>query len=323
MPSDADSLSFAVTQDKKTGKLTAAPLPQPTLPKVGLSTADLYASRAGGGGSSEAGSIRRQHHHQYPPLGQPAPLMSRNAYPYNYSEPDSLHKAGGSYADSHSVTSMDAFTARGGYEYADSSTNLVAPGMHRLPSYRSEGGQSAKEKYGNDDGASAVGGTGDWDDMNYVPSLSQHGHAVPTYRSPSTAPTLAPPPVDEYRAPSRQQLYERAARQQQRDEQPTHTHQMSQDSSLSYRDEQASTWEESGSRYELPSQHGHGGTWGQSQYPSTRQLVGHAGGGGGGGSGYRGHEAHAYEERLQMDAAGQNEGYSSRQPTAERDHRWR
>ncbi|GAA5873073.1 hypothetical protein JCM1840_007315 [Sporobolomyces johnsonii] len=142
----------------KTGKFTAAPLPQPTLPKVGLADNDLYSDagsiRGGGGGA-----------YQYPPTvpyaqhyAAPSALGGRNAYPYASSDSESL--AGGklshnpSYAES--VTSLDAFANRGApFGHSDSSTTLVGPdgrpmlsnAMSRAPSYHTmpshEGGFGA------------------------------------------------------------------------------------------------------------------------------------------------------------------------------------
>lgn len=287
----------ACLQDKKTGKLTAAPLPQPTLPKVGLSTKDLYAARA----ESEAGSGREvapSSRYQYPPSSGRygpqggSPLLSRNAYPYNYSEPDSLHKG---YADS--VTSLDGFANRGAaMGFSDSSTNLMATvaahDMQRLPSYRSETG-SMKSRDGraapykekgqrevDDDGGSA---TGDWDVLDYVPTLLG-SQSTRNFRSQSETPPSSTLPYEydgEYRAPSRQQLYERAARQQQSNGSGGH----SESGSVNYgHGAGGGSWEDSTSRYGMPAQPSrqlssrqddwHGEREANQGWHSSRDLVG-------------------------------------------------
>lgn len=162
---------YSHLRDKK-GKITSAPRQQPTLPKIGLEDEDLYAPSYAG---SDSGSIRggKGGNYQYPPSSygksggggrddwdrkggaggmhhQPSTL-SRTTYPYNASEPDSLHQMSnggggirGGYAES--VNSLDGFANRGaGMGYNDSSTALNRPGlgrqdtgMTRAPSYQSE-----------------------------------------------------------------------------------------------------------------------------------------------------------------------------------------
>lgn len=159
---------YSHLRDKK-GKITSAPRQQPTLPKIGLADEDLYAPSYAG---SDSGSVRGgKGGNQYPPSSyagsggggrddwdrkggaamhhQPSTL-SRTTYPYNASEPDSLHQMSnggairGGYAES--VTSLDGFANRGaGMGYNDSSTSLNRPGLGRqdtgttrAPSYRSE-----------------------------------------------------------------------------------------------------------------------------------------------------------------------------------------
>lgn len=250
-------------QDKKTGKLTAAPLPQPTLPKLGLSDHDLYSHANGSdAGSIRGGSIRGgapSSRFQYPPPGStagagwgaPPSALARTAYPYNQSEPESLHKVG--YAES--VTSVDGFAGRGapmgmhGGAY-DSSTSLVGgEGMRRAPSYKSEFGGEDQGYYGQEKGGyySEKGGM---DDRDYPPTLS-HSNSYGNFRSQSAAPPPLPnatPIPDSYNPPSRQQLYERTARQQE-----------SEDSTLAYGSGSVINfqpsnggyggWEESGPRY--------------------------------------------------------------------------
>lgn len=154
---------YSHLRDKK-GKITSAPRPQPTLPKIGLEDEDLYAPSYAG---SDSGSIRngKGGNYQYPPShyngggndwdrkgtmqNQPSTL-SRSTYPYNASEPDSIHQMSnggairGGYAES--VNSLDGFANRGAQMgYNDSSTALNRPGlgrndtqMTRAPSYQSE-----------------------------------------------------------------------------------------------------------------------------------------------------------------------------------------
>lgn len=202
------------TQDKKTGKLTAAPLPQPTLPKVGLGDRDLYtASRTGG---SDAGSIRGA---RYPPStaasawGAGGGGLARTAYPFQQSEPDSLHHLGGGgvgYAES--VSSAEGFAGRGqpmgmGMGYAgggESSLSLVggggggAGGMRRQESWRSEiGGGVGGEEYG----WNGSGGEKGW-----YAAAAEHGGGD-LQRSQSSV-TVAVGGVG-YQPPSRQQLYDR------------------------------------------------------------------------------------------------------------------
>ncbi|GAA5956816.1 hypothetical protein JCM21900_004349 [Sporobolomyces salmonicolor] len=214
----------------KTGKFTAAPLPQPTLPKVGLADNDLYSDagsiRGGGGGA-----------YQYPPTvpyaqhyGAPSALGARNAYPYASSDSESL--AGGklshnpSYAES--VTSLDAFANRGApFGQSDSSTSLVGPdgrpmlnAMSRAPSYHTmpshEGGFGGSIEY--DEKYGAYGG--------FPAELEFDRAGTPKPSSPS----LQHSPSQSFRAgagagagagdyavpPSRQQqLYERTAQRRQ------------------------------------------------------------------------------------------------------------
>lgn len=172
---------FSHLKDKK-GKFTA-PLPQPTLPKIGLD--DYAPSYAGSDGDSiRGGSIRKGGggNYQYPPSSnassygggnggnwerkgvslhdrplQTASALSRPAYPHNTSEPESLryiatHGRGG-YAES--VSSFDGFAGRGaGMGYGDSSTSLHRPALERnytngtsAPSYRSEYNDGTSDYY--------------------------------------------------------------------------------------------------------------------------------------------------------------------------------
>lgn len=238
-----------------------APRPQPTLPKVGLGDHDLYAD-------SDAGSIRNgsirgapSSRYQYPPPSNAgysnAPsALARTAYPYNQSEPESLHHAG--YAES--VHSTDGFAGRGAPMPYDSSVSLVdqASGMRRAPSYKSDWDEGGY--YGSAEKASAVAGyySSEKDD-GYAPSALAHSESYNgLYRSQPTAPPHTPAP-DHYSAPSRQQLYERTARQQQ-----------SEDSNLAYGGGMSASesvpyggWEESASRY-------HGGGGQDPYYPDQR-----------------------------------------------------
>ncbi|GAA6063820.1 hypothetical protein JCM10212_002577 [Sporobolomyces blumeae] len=155
---------FSHLKDRKTGKMRGAPLPQPTLPKIGLADDDLY---------SEAGSIHGQ---TYPPTatnhapyGYPPPSLSnRNIYPYAASDSESIHSIpthpthalhashrNPSYAESiHSTDGLTAMAAPFGYA-SDSTHQLVGPDgrMVRAPSYRTMPSERSLTK-------------ADWDDAN-------------------------------------------------------------------------------------------------------------------------------------------------------------
>jgi len=139
---------FSHLKDRKTGKLTAAPLPQPTLPKIGFND-DLYSDS----GSNAGGHYPPQKNNNNIPYGYPPPpsLSNRNIYPYASSDSESLHSIpahpshalqashrNGSYADSiHSTDGLTAMAAPFGYS-SESSTQLVGPDgrILRAPSYR-------------------------------------------------------------------------------------------------------------------------------------------------------------------------------------------
>ncbi|GAA5822155.1 hypothetical protein JCM5353_006251 [Sporobolomyces roseus] len=160
---------FSHLKDRKTGKLTAAPLPQPTLPKIGFND-DLYSDSGSNAGYPPQNNI---------PYGYPPPhsLSNRNIYPYASSDSESLHSIpapphpshalqashrNGSYADSiHSTDGLTAMAAPFGYS-SESTTQLVGPDgrIIRAPSYRTmpseqsltglagNGGNEWDEKYG-------------------------------------------------------------------------------------------------------------------------------------------------------------------------------
>ena len=220
-----------------------APRPQPTLPKVGLGDHDHLYSDASDAGSIRAGSIRGgapSSRYQYPPP-QPSSALARTAYPFNQSEPESLHRVAAGYAES--ISSADGFAARGAPMPYDSSVSLIGgggEGMRRAPSYKSDW----------DDGGYYAGGTekeiaGYYTASDDHPSgPSQLGHSDSyshgLYRSQSTAPPPAPA-SENYHPPSRQQLYERTAPRQ---------HSQSDDYHLPASDSVPyGGWEESGSRY--------------------------------------------------------------------------
>lgn len=145
---------FSHLKDKK-GKFTAAPLPQPTLPQIGLADEDLYAPAYpdSDSGSLRGASMKKSasgEGYAYPPTNggyQPSWEnqydRSRPAYPNHPSQMDSLH-----YADS--THSADLAYDVG---YGESSLALndlghpSRPGMSHAPSYQSRIGD-----YGYADG---------------------------------------------------------------------------------------------------------------------------------------------------------------------------
>ncbi|GAA5943354.1 uncharacterized protein JCM15063_002922 [Sporobolomyces koalae] len=165
---------FSHLKDHKTGKLIAAPLPQPTLPKIGFqSDDDLY---------SDAGSISHypptSQHQNNIPYGYPPPLAhgisNRTIYPYASSDSESLHSIpvhpahalhqshrNLSYADSvHSNDPLTSSAAPFGYSSgpnASSSSHLDDPDsrviMMRAPSYRTMPSEQSLTGLGNTHGA--------------------------------------------------------------------------------------------------------------------------------------------------------------------------
>ncbi|SCV72377.1 BQ2448_3914 [Microbotryum intermedium] len=139
--------------DKKTGKLVGAPLPQPTLPKVGLRDNDLYApsysnSEVGSGvgnyrypppsnmsSHNDAGGYFDDHRYD---LNHPLPKSKSNNYASSEADSFDLHAPSGLY--SQSVSSMEAFAQRGeamGYNSNPSRVRMGGEEMSRAPSYRS------------------------------------------------------------------------------------------------------------------------------------------------------------------------------------------
>ncbi|KAI5476019.1 hypothetical protein MNV49_000491 [Pseudohyphozyma bogoriensis] len=219
---------YSHLRDKKTGKMIAAPLPQPTLPKIGLRDDDLYAGSDAGSvhGSQRTGSQRGGYGYppargigpgSYVPTGfgmagapvgrqqqQPSGL-ARTAYPYNGSEPDfSRHE----YAES--VNSLDGFAGRGAaMGYADSRENLAAWNgsgdlgrpelarggtmMSRAPSYRSDGVGEPGD-WGNEKGGNGYGGGYEYDRSGVAsppPALSHSTSQSRLQHQPSLS-SLAP-----------------------------------------------------------------------------------------------------------------------------------
>ncbi|GAA6023299.1 hypothetical protein JCM11491_006886 [Sporobolomyces phaffii] len=158
---------FSHLKDRKTGKLRAAPLPQPTLPKIGLDD-DLY---------SDSGSVSHYPHHQpqqnnvpygYPP--PPSHLSNRNIYPYASSDSESLHSIPTyplqashrnlSYADSvHSTDGLTSLAAPLAYG-SDSNPQLVGGPPMRAPSYRTMPSEQSLTGLGG-------GGGEQWDEKGY------------------------------------------------------------------------------------------------------------------------------------------------------------
>jgi hypothetical protein len=199
----------------RTGAFTATPLPQPTLPQLGLGDDELYSSYAG----SEKQSMRggRPGIAQYPPSsvsgsryapdrsgnggggggwdrgpsGPPAALY-RTAYPYALSDPDSLSKGG--YNES--VTSLDNFAGRGApmgyYDDGQSIQRTTTPGgISRAPSYYSEDeklGSGSHEDYIVDGRSGAVS------------PPSQLSYARQSYHQPHPQPDRQPSPYAPHRS---------------------------------------------------------------------------------------------------------------------------
>lgn len=170
---------FSHLKDRKTGKLRAAPLPQPTLPKIGLDD-DLY---------SDSGSISHHQHQNSIPYGYPPPpsLSNRNIYPYASSDSESLHSIPAnhpsyplqashrnqSYADSvHSTDGLTAMAAPFGGYGQESSNQLVGPDGRmmpmRAPSYRTMPSEQSLTGIGK--------GGGDWDEKGGGGGYSEYDH---------------------------------------------------------------------------------------------------------------------------------------------------
>jgi hypothetical protein len=154
---------FSHLKDKK-GKFIGAPLPQPSLPKVGLSDDDLYASTyPESDGGSMRGDMKKSasgdNYSSYPPstsAGNLASLNYTNGFtrpPYvgQYTTTSSYYQNNDSnhlYAES--THSHDDFAHRGadlGYDngYGESSLalteNVGRPGFSSAPSYQSQAGE--------------------------------------------------------------------------------------------------------------------------------------------------------------------------------------
>ncbi|KAK4050022.1 Potassium transporter [Microbotryomycetes sp. JL221] len=180
---------FSHLRDKKTGKLTAAPLPQPTLPKIGLHEPDLYSNYGLDASASDVGSMRYPPApHQHHPHGHQGSLSRRPAFGYHaHSDGDmttttstsSLNQFGGEYPPlssfgtrgyNESVTSLDGFANRGapmGFVERDAAgaggpygrvgfgrPHQAAPTsqpMDRVPSYKTEPDSSSSEELFDDD----------------------------------------------------------------------------------------------------------------------------------------------------------------------------
>ncbi|GAA5997438.1 uncharacterized protein JCM10292_000847 [Rhodotorula paludigena] len=206
----------------KSGKIVGAPRPQPTLPKIGLNDPDLYSdagSVRGGAPPSEKGA-GGPGGYAYPPTvpyGNSVPYGLAHSHSYNDSE--SLSGVAGPYGPGHnpyadSVTSVDAFAAHGQpMGYADSTSTLPLPGQHysRAPSYRTN--PSTRDLHdppppAADDSPQHFG------ELDFDPRHARAGAATPALTGLNgslASRTGAGAPVD-YAPPSRQNLYERAAR---------------------------------------------------------------------------------------------------------------
>ncbi|BGP43940.1 Potassium transporter [Rhodotorula kratochvilovae] len=224
---------FRHLKDKKTGKLVGAPRPQPTLPKIGFDDGDLY---------SETGSVRGvpggggEKYSYPPPLGAPA-LPYGNSVPYGlargghaYGDSESVLGYGGAHGGyAESVTSVDGLAARaqpmgygGGHGAADSTVSLALPGggMGRAPSYRTnpssrdlvvDGGYGAEpydEKLAN---------------MQFGELAFDRG-GTPALPGSGLNGSLASRTNVDYAPPSRQHLFERAARQNAADSADEHAY---------------------------------------------------------------------------------------------------
>ncbi|SGY70193.1 BQ5605_C004g03119 [Microbotryum silenes-dioicae] len=226
---------FSHLKDKKTGKLVAAPLPQPTLPKVGLRDNDLYApSYSNSEVSSAVGNYR------YPPpsnisghsgvggyfddlrydRNQPLPKSKFNNYAP--SETDSFDFQAPSGLYSHSVSSMDAFAQRGegmGYDPNQSRGHMGGEEMSRAPSYRS--------RQEEEEGKAAVQSHQFYANYYQAPAMPSQQHKSPRPhpledgvgnsevmfdgRALGRGDSTRSDARSEYVVPSRQNLYDRTA----------------------------------------------------------------------------------------------------------------
>ncbi|GAA6033615.1 hypothetical protein JCM8097_001486 [Rhodosporidiobolus ruineniae] len=245
----------------KSGKMVRAPMAQPTLPKIGFDDVDdIYSetgSIRGGGGMSE----KHQYPPQPPtlpynnlPYSSSGLARSQPSYGYAASDTDSLKQPTGPHAYAESVTSLDGFAHRAapmGYaEYGDSTATLgVGPpgGMPRAPSYRTQpsttevrgeaaGGYEYDEKYAAQatatvstlgasqfgglafDEATGGGGGGGLSHSASFPTPADLSHSN-SVRSQGNGVGYAPPSFG-----TRQQLYERSARQNEDDAVPYFSH---------------------------------------------------------------------------------------------------
>ncbi|GAA5902536.1 uncharacterized protein JCM6883_001441 [Sporobolomyces salmoneus] len=183
---------FSHLKDRKTGKLRANPLPQPTLPD--LKNLDLYSD------DKDSDSILHQHQHQnsipygYPPTAPSRALSNRNIYPYASSDSESLHSIPTyplqashrnlSYADSiHSTDGLTSMAAPfgaggGGYYGSESQLNLAGGGVPmRAPSYRTMPSEQ-----------SLPGAAGGWDEKG----ASYRQDSVDSFHSYPQQPPLQP-----------------------------------------------------------------------------------------------------------------------------------
>ncbi|KAK4046883.1 Potassium transporter [Microbotryomycetes sp. JL201] len=143
---------FSHLMDKKTGRMKGAPLPQPTLPQIGLheDRYELYSNY----NESDVGSVRGlgvgapPSRFQYPPQApystsiHHASSLSRPTFPYQPSDPDFTSL---SHGLNDSVTSLDGFACRGapmGFDPAYAGVPLgvgaASLPMERAPSYKTE-----------------------------------------------------------------------------------------------------------------------------------------------------------------------------------------
>ncbi|KAL8276093.1 hypothetical protein RQP46_011508 [Phenoliferia psychrophenolica] len=198
---------YSHLRDAKTGRFNAAPLPQPTLPKIGMGD-EYYASSEtssikggyGGGGGYGAQELP----YQYPPMsdrkGTPAPSAynnNNNAYPYTHTEPDL-------YASANSLVGLTGRAAPMGQQGYDSTTSLVGGGGGRPDLQRGMTATSHAPSY-RSTGTDEKGGYYDYVDACGAPPIPPpNAHPATDLQRNASAST--------YQAPSRQQLYERTAK---------------------------------------------------------------------------------------------------------------
>ncbi|KAM0792635.1 hypothetical protein ACM66B_002417, partial [Microbotryomycetes sp. NB124-2] len=214
---------FSHLMDKKTGRMKGAPLPQPTLPQIGLNDDryDMYSNY----NDSDVGSVRGfarapSSRVQYPPTQPPfstggvqhKSALSRPTFPYQPSDPD-FTASSSIHGVNDSVTSLDGFANRGAPMGFDSGYAGVPIGssvpMDRAPSYRTEPDSSLEdEKYfgrppPKSEGAARKGGADESDEDAELDDTS--AYVLPRQPSSKRAPKQSRSASQQHRQPAFQQ----------------------------------------------------------------------------------------------------------------------